>query len=167
MTAATASRRYDVDIIVDDGDWNVLGGIEPAIHAAVAAVAAHLPSTETGDICIALSSDAAVARLNAQFRGIAKPTNVLSFPSSGGDRLGDIVLALETVLKEAQDQAIKPSHHVQHLAIHGVLHLLGYDHVTDADADRMEAIEIAILAKLGIENPYTEPLRTDKIGDAR
>jgi probable rRNA maturation factor len=89
----------------------------------------------------------------------------LSFPAGAGaseGRLGDIVLAVETVEREALEQDVPFEHHVQHLVVHGMLHLLGYDHETTADAERMETIEIAILTKLGVANPYTGALETGK-----
>ena len=101
-------------------------------------------------------------RLNATYRGKDKSTNVLSFPAGGDAQepdaqavfLGDVVLALETVVAEAAQLGLTPLHHLQHLAIHGVLHLNGYDHETDEDAAIMEGLEIEILAGLGIPSPY-------------
>jgi probable rRNA maturation factor len=106
-----------------------------------------------------LSNDASVAVLNERFRGLAKPTNVLSFPAGNGapdGQIGDVILAQETVEREAREQGVPFEHHVQHLVVHGILHLLGYDHLTAADAEAMEGIEIKILSKLGVANPYTE-----------
>ena len=124
---------------------------------------------------VAFADNAAVQALNAQYRGMGKPTNVLSFPSvappladQASDNgqmsdnpavsLGDIILALETVQAEAGDQCIALEHHVAHLMIHGMLHLLGYDHKTAVAAEEMEALEIDVLAVLDISNPYTEEL---------
>jgi probable rRNA maturation factor len=133
--------------------------IETAAQAAVAAAA----DPGSGFVSVALSSDAVVSELNGRFRGKPKPTNVLSFPAGNGapgGQIGDIILGLETIQREASEQGIPIEHHVQHLVVHGVLHLLGYDHETPADADRMETIEIVILSKLGIANPYTGELET-------
>jgi probable rRNA maturation factor len=99
-------------------------------------------------------------RLNAAYRGKDNPTNVLSFPAPAGmaadgpRALGDVVLALETLLDEAAAAGIPPAHHFQHLLIHGLLHLSGYDHEADAEAERMEALETALLARLGVPDPY-------------
>jgi probable rRNA maturation factor len=94
--------------------------------------------------------------LNAEFRGKDQPTNVLSFPAAMGaeDTLGDIALAYETVAREAKEQNKTFLHHAQHLILHGVLHLLGYDHETDAQARIMEALETRLLDTIGIADPY-------------
>lgn len=109
-------------------------------------------------LSILLTNDAEVKTLNAQYRGKNKPTNVLSFPDGekiGGVRqLGDIAMAYETIAAEAKAQGKALKHHLSHLAIHGTLHLLGHDHEEDAEAEAMEALEIAILARMGIANPY-------------
>ena len=157
------ARGLDVYLVCDDEDrWSGLGDIEAVVQAAANALAAW-PDLLDGPsaVAIALSTDAEVAALNAQFRGKAKPTNVLSFPAGDGAPqgfLGDIILAQETVMQEAADQGTPVHHHVQHLVVHGLLHLLGYDHETPADAERMEALEIRILEMLGVANPYTGEL---------
>lgn len=107
---------------------------------------------------IKLSDDMEVQALNKQYRGKDKPTNVLSFPDGdtleGICQLGDIILAKETLEAEATEAGVPLKHHLSHLAIHGLLHLLGYDHETEEDAQKMEALEIEFLSKLGIKNPY-------------
>jgi probable rRNA maturation factor len=155
-----ATAALNADIVCDAGDWP--DDIDVVVDQAANAVAAWPGLIKgTADVSIALSSDAEVAALNAQYRGKPKPTNVLSFPAGAGapkDFLGDIILAAETVRREADDQATPFAHHVQHLVVHGILHLLGFDHETAADAERMEALEIGILAGLSISNPYTGDL---------
>ena len=114
-------------------------------------------------VTLALSSDAEVAALNGRFRGKTGPTNVLSFPAAKSEPngfIGDIVLARETLEREAAEQGIASEDHLQHLVIHGILHLLGYDHETPGDAERMERLEIQILSSLGIADPYTGELET-------
>lgn len=107
-----------------------------------------------GAIAIQLADDAAVQALNAQFRGKNKPTNVLSFPDGEEGRLGDIILAYETIAREAEAQGKQFADHVSHLVVHGVLHLMGYDHETDTDATAMEHKEVIVLRAMGIANPY-------------
>ncbi|NBX02785.1 MAG: rRNA maturation RNase YbeY [Alphaproteobacteria bacterium] len=107
---------------------------------------------EMREITVVLADDAFVKNLNRDFRGKDKPTNVLSFPGDG--HLGDIVLAFETIEREAKEQQKTFKAHVQHLLVHGTLHLLGHDHIKDAEAEKMEALEIKILKELGVANPY-------------
>ena len=107
-----------------------------------------------GELSLVFTDDAAIQRLNRDYRGKDKPTNVLSFPQSGGPLLGDIVLAWETVSREA-GLAEKPvKAHMAHLIVHGFLHLLGYDHEADEEAEEMEALERAALRRMGIADPY-------------
>jgi probable rRNA maturation factor len=158
--------RLQLELVEDDGDWQAFGEIEDLVAAVqrVLARADELPAAGPASAAIALSSDPAMRRLNATYRGKNTATNVLSFPApeaasmpgtSGAPRaLGDIVLAVETVRAEAADAGIPPAHHFQHLLIHGVLHLIGYDHLSNADAEAMEALETTLLARLGIADPY-------------
>ena len=159
--------RLDLERVDDDGDWDLLGPVDELITAVgrVIAAAPELADALPASAAIALSSNAAVRRLNAAYRGKDAPTNVLSFPapepppgvaSDESRALGDVVIALETLLDEAAASGIPPAHHFQHLLLHGVLHLMGYDHETDAEAERMEALETALLARLGIPDPYAE-----------
>ncbi len=152
-------------LIIASEDWHALGDVEAAVRCACSATAEKTGVFAGREVTIALSSDAEVAALNAQYRGKNAPTNVLSFPAAdlpGGDcvfgarrPLGDIILAYETVAREAADDNKPPLHHLSHLVIHGLLHLAGYDHETDQEAARMEQIEREILAGLGVPDPYS------------
>ncbi len=129
--------------------------------AATLAIAGAATRDRAVSLTIVLSSDAAVRRLNRDFRHKDKPTNVLSFPAGdhatapGAPRhLGDIVLARQTVLREACRQHKRQRDHLAHLVVHGTLHLLGFDHEADEDAEAMEALETRLLASIGIADPY-------------
>lgn len=142
-----------IDVEVEAADWSdALAEAEViALTAAVAAVGGE----ESRDVAILLTDDETVRDLNARFRGQDKPTNVLSFPAPDGTgSLGDIALAFGVTAREAQEQGKPLAHHLQHLVAHGVLHLLGYDHLEDAEAEAMEAEERRILAGLGVPDPY-------------
>lgn len=158
------AETLSIDVLVQSEQWSALTGAERLAERAVAAAVsrADVPVLEGAELSIALSDDAAVRQLNARWRGLDKPTNVLSFPAAEPDELadaphiGDIVLAFETVEREARDDGKTLADHTAHLIVHGVLHLLGFDHETDADAEAMEALEIAALADLGIADPYAD-----------
>jgi probable rRNA maturation factor len=158
--ASEPPQRFEIDVLIEDQGWRVLGNLEALITATASALADELgdrmPGNASATIC--LDDDNAVRALNRQFRGQDKPTNVLSFPAASKlDRsMGDIILARETVLREADEMTIAPDHHLMHLTIHGLLHLLGYGHETDAQATIMETIETAALARLAISDPYAE-----------
>ncbi len=164
---AEPPQRLTVEIVIEAGDWSRFGAVSEAIERAADALA-RAPGLAIGDAeaCVALSSDRHVAALNATYRGKPGPTNVLSFPADGprppGARryLGDVVLAAETVAREAAEQGIPPVHHLQHLVVHGLLHLIGLDHDTEAAAAEMEGLETAILGRLGIADPYAAPATT-------
>lgn len=162
----------EITTLTHDPRWR---GLAPtARRAAEIALTNHLSSLrkqgspKKGDtrfrwdknisLTLVLSNNTEVRGLNHQFRAKNKPTNVLSFPDgevvNGICQLGDIILAYETLAAEAAAQNKKLKHHLSHLVMHGVLHLLGYDHLTNATEKQMEAIEIAMLARIGIANPY-------------
>jgi len=157
-----------IDVVHDGGDWDAVAGAEELVRVAARAVAAEFALQNT-EVCVALSSDEQVAQLNGSYRGKPTPTNVLSFPAvpmvpiEGEARfLGDIALALETLQREAGDMGVPAAHHLQHLVVHGLLHLLGYDHLTDSEAEEMEALEVRVLSSLGVADPYAnagEPIR--------
>lgn len=141
---------HPIDIAVQAEGWPDCGALA---QAAVSAVAGQLEAPRAGELSLVLSDDAQVRVLNRDFRHKDKPTNVLSFPQDGA-LLGDIILARETVAREAAEKGVSFEAHLTHLIIHGWLHLQGFDHQTDAAAEEMEAIEIAALATLAIDNPY-------------
>lgn len=163
-----------VDTLIEDARWRALG-LEDLAEKSAQAVLSELGLPAIGfEISVLACSDTRIATLNADFRGKPQPTNVLSWPSedraapNDGDgpelpqpgaedlpeELGDIAIAWETCEREADEQAKPMQDHVTHLLVHGVLHLLGYDHIREKDAALMEATEVRTLAKLGISNPY-------------
>ena len=173
-----------VEIEVEAEAWRALPELESLVREAASLALSHreaggvpakpgsgalavAPSTaprslspadavEDASFAILLTDDAAVRELNRQWRGKDQPTNVLSFPAAetAAPWLGDVALAWETCAREAAEQNKAPAHHVTHLVVHGVLHLLGWDHQTDAEAESMEALERDILARLGVPDPY-------------
>ncbi|HEX9327653.1 MAG TPA: rRNA maturation RNase YbeY [Reyranella sp.] len=153
MTRATRrASRTTVDVVLLDPAWTkVLPGVERLVRKAARAAT----NNRKRSLTIALADDRRMRTLNARDRRKDKPTNVLSYPSGERDFLGDVVLARQTVWREAKSQGKTAADHLAHLVVHGTLHLLGYDHETsEADAERMEALERRILAKLGIADPY-------------
>jgi len=150
----------EIDILVEAEGWESIGDLEAIVRKAAGA-ALTAGGKSTASISLLMGDDAAIRRLNASFRGKDKPTNVLSFPAPAmpGDpapSLGDIALAYETCAREAEAEGKTLTDHLTHLVIHGTLHLLGHDHETDAEAEDMEALEIRLLAGLGIADPYAE-----------
>lgn len=150
--------------MVEAGDWPDEAALDALAGRAVAAAVDEIgsgiipPDAELG---ITFTDNAHMRRLNAAWRGKDRPTNVLSFPSSPVARgailpplLGDIVLGAETIAAEAAEEAKPLDHHIAHLLVHGFLHLAGYDHQTDQDAENMEAAERRALAALAIPDPY-------------
>jgi probable rRNA maturation factor len=159
------------EVLVVAGCWQAEPDAEAvihrAIHAAAESVDAGLDARHGGaELAVMLTDDAGIRTLNGNWRGIDKPTNVLSFPAlplsgAGGPdeaprMLGDIAIAYETTRKEADDEQKPFDHHLSHLAVHGFLHLIGYDHENDGDAEAMETLERQILAQLGIPDPYAD-----------
>lgn len=153
MTDTHASEEDDdssyfeinnAEISIDDPAWNNVG----SLHDTVASV------IKDEHLSILLTNDDHIQQLNRDFRNKDKPTNVLSFPDGEDDYLGDIAVAFETIKREAEEQNKTIHHHFIHMLVHGVLHLKGYDHESDEEAEEMEALEIKILADMGIKNPY-------------
>lgn len=161
------------DTIIEDDRWQGLG-FEALAERAAIAVCVHLGlDPEAWEIAVLACDDARIAELNADFRDKPTATNVLSWPSEergaevdgaspqspepGFDpELGDIAIAYDTCAREAEEAGKPMADHVMHLMVHGVLHLLGYDHIRDKDATLMEGLETAILGKMGIADPYRE-----------
>jgi len=163
-----------IDIAVESRLWNDEPNAAAIVHDAIttaATVVRALPRA-SGEVSVVLTDDAAIRKLNREWRGLDKPTNVLSFPAAphgaaaaqaaavaqhgpgGPPLLGDIVIAYETTAREAVAETKLFAHHVAHLAVHGFLHLLGYDHDSDAEAEEMERLETRILARLDMPDPH-------------
>jgi probable rRNA maturation factor len=149
------SDRLKIDVLVEDGPWPRTC---KALARRAAAEAAAALSTKPAELAIVLTDDSAIRLLNRDWRGVDAPTNVLSFPTRNvaGDPplIGDIVLAYETIAREAHAQDKPFAHHLAHLVVHGFLHLIGYDHEREADAAAMEQTEREILHRLAIPDPY-------------
>ena len=167
--------KVSLDISVASGLWRGLPRARALARESIAACVAECGTAagEGAEVSLCLVDDASLRALNLRWRGIDKPTNVLSFPSgafvdAAADRvcrdqrsrlqlrlqLGDIALAYETLAREADELGVPLADHYRHLVAHGFLHLIGYDHGTDEEAERMEALETRILARLGAANPY-------------
>jgi probable rRNA maturation factor len=154
--------KVSLDISVPSPLWRGLPRARAVARETIAAAAAERGeiASDGAVVSLYLADDSALRALNSRWRGIDKPTNVLSFPSAtaGGlgdaTMLGDIALAYETLAREAENLGVPLADHYRHLVAHGFLHLIGYDHETDAEAERMEALETKILARLGAADPY-------------
>lgn len=158
-----------VDLVIEDSRWDS-AGLEALALAASAAVCDFLRLDPVPCVVVMGCDDARIAALNAQFRGKDRPTNVLSWPAvahlphAPGDwpdmpqvaMLGDIAISFDTCQREAAQQAKPVDHHVTHLLVHAMLHLAGFDHENDPDAERMETVERDILRQMGINDPYQE-----------
>lgn len=163
-----------IEVEIDDDAWTAaLPDAEAIVERAALATLSEKNTAHRGmsgdemGLTVLLTDDEAVRDLNARFRDKDAPTNVLSFPAPEAFRphLGDIALAYGVCAREADEQGKPLAHHLMHLTAHGVLHLLGYDHQDDAEAEAMEALERAILSGLGVPDPYAAEGRTQ--ADAR
>jgi probable rRNA maturation factor len=148
-----------IEVEVEDCAWTTaLADAEKIVERAADAALDEIAPSEVDDpvVAVLLTGDDAVADLNQRFRGKAGPTNVLSFPAAPNrdGQIGDIALAYGVCAREASDQGKTLEQHLIHLVVHGVLHLLGYDHETDSEAEAMEALERSILETLGVPDPY-------------
>jgi len=163
----TDDSAIEVDVLVEADSWSVLPEADALVtRAVIAACAGALEEYELdidgAEIAVKLTGDQAIRMLNRDWRGKDAATNVLSFPTpemarAGGDpHLGDIAIAFETLEREAAAEGKPLADHLAHLAVHGTLHLLGYDHEVAEEAEEMEAMERRILAGLGVPDPYTD-----------
>lgn len=153
---------FAIDISAESEGWAGIAGVEACVRRAAEA-AMRDGEAPPSEISVVLSDDEHIRELNKHHRNMDKPTNVLSFPPArskappGTPRfLGDIVLAFETIEREARDEDKPLENHITHLVVHGVLHLLGYDHEDEEEAELMENRERQILSGLGIPDPYAE-----------
>ena len=162
MAKARKVRLPTLDILVEAGEWLPKARLKRIAVKVIeaAAIRLELDLPEGAELSIVFTDDAHIKSLNRKFRGKNKPTNVLSFPGAPaanggiGPILGDIVLAEETVSKEAGAQHLTLEAHLAHLILHGFLHILGYDHEDDGEAETMEGLETAILGGIGVADPY-------------
>jgi probable rRNA maturation factor len=162
-----------IESTVECAGWSKLESLDvivaQTLQAALEEGGDVLP--KGAEVSLLFCDDARIKELNRQFRGQDKPTNVLSFPGpdplESAHFLGDIAIAYETVAREAEEQGKSLEHHCRHMIVHGFLHLLGHDHEDDEEAEFMEATEIHILARLGVENPYRGEERKETIDDER
>ncbi|MEM9232994.1 MAG: rRNA maturation RNase YbeY, partial [Pseudomonadota bacterium] len=157
----TGQVVIELEIVLEDARWQDFD-TESILEQSVTSLTAERPEgLRAGEISLLFTSDAAVQVLNRDWRGKDRPTNVLSFPAEDFPALegvptplGDIALAYETCVREATEKEISVEDHLAHLILHGILHLLGYDHLMDEDAAEMEGLERRLLARLGIADPY-------------
>ncbi len=152
-----------IDITVNAGEWPEAAELEPLVRRAIEATAdtGKLRWTDDAELSLLFTDDSEIAAINGEWRSKQKPTNVLSFPGAditpdevAGPMIGDLVFAYETVAREAKKQQKGFKEHFTHLVVHGFLHLFGYVHEEDAEAEEMERLEQQILARLGITDPY-------------
>jgi probable rRNA maturation factor len=161
--------KLDIEVSEISVAWRALPGAGVLARRAIEACGeiAGVELLDGAEVGVQLADDARVRALNRQWRKIDEPTNVLSFPAFGtsglaiAPMLGDIVLAFETTQSEAEAEGKTLADHTAHLIVHGFLHLIGFDHMSDAEAETMEQLESRILAKLGVADPYALPLQPD------
>jgi probable rRNA maturation factor len=171
MTRATPPA-IAIDVIIASDRWKEPEKTEAIVRRAVTRAAETTLSTMGPELAIVLTDDSAIRLLNRDWRGVDAATNVLSFPARSASgrhfaaHLGDIVLAYETIAREARGEKKPFAHHVAHLAIHGFLHLIGYDHERDEDAEAMEQQERKILRGLAVPDPY-RPRKRDAASPAK
>lgn len=160
MAARRRVAAVSIDIRVEAGDWPPGRQLRALARRALAgALSAGVEAPAGAEVSLLFTDDLHMKALNAAWRGVEKSTNVLSFSANLADRsfqpfLGDIALAAETIRRESAEQGLKFEDHLTHLVLHGFLHLLGFDHAKDDEADRMEGLETVILGGLGIKDPH-------------
>lgn len=164
----------EIDIVVEAPAWESVNALEMLARDCVSASvgASGVKLSQNCELSVTFCDDAAMRALNAQWRGKDAPTNVLSFPTPGAlaakPLIGDIIVAYETVMREASEQEKPIREYVAHMLVHGFLHLIGYDHETDAEAEAMEALERRIAMALGLSDPYAdEPRLADGEGSRK
>lgn len=157
--------RIKAEILIQSSEWRRVRDAKSVVRGALGAAADHI-TLAPSEVAVVLTDDAAIHVLNRQWRGFDKPTNVLSFPAARNEtqsrpHIGDIVVAYETMAREAETDGKTLQNHLAHMTVHGLLHLAGYDHENARDARKMESQECAILDGLGIANPYVsaKPVR--------
>ena len=164
-----------LDISIEDNRWHEID-FEGLAGRVIDVTLVHMGvAADLCELSVLACDDARIADLNSEFRGKPVATNVLSWPAeelasdtpggaprapepdfTGEISLGDVAISYDTCMREANDAGKPVADHVRHLVVHGILHLLGYDHIRDQDATLMESIEVEILGKMGVDNPYTE-----------
>lgn len=158
-----------IDTLIEDENWRTaLVNYEDLINKSVSQTLNHIKTLDDTnqliEVSVTLTNDQNIQKLNNNFRQKDKPTNVLSFPQNDWSTedwkddpvllLGDVVVSFQTIHKEAEEQSKSLEHHFTHMLVHSIVHLFGYDHETDDEAEEMEALEIQILKQMGIKNPY-------------
>lgn len=146
-----------ITLVIQDARWRKVRGLAGRVKRAVNAALAEAGADAAADLTVMLTTDKRIRDLNGRFRGKDKPTNVLSFPAAVDGYLGDIAMAYGVTAREAKEAKKTLADHATHLTVHGVLHLLGYDHITARQARVMEPMEVRILQSLKIANPYEVP----------
>jgi probable rRNA maturation factor len=165
MKRRRAARGPTIDVVIASTRWHKAPRAARLVRRIITAAAPA--RVRNAEVSVILTNDRAIGALNRQWRGRDKATNVLSFPTpqprrGGAHHLGDIVIAYETTAREARDEGKPFHHHLAHLALHGFLHLLGYDHESHRQAETMERRERLILARLGVPDPYAERKRISR-----
>jgi probable rRNA maturation factor len=159
-----SDSSHTIEVAVASEEWLAAVTEPEAICRRVVTAVLDREAVGPSEVSVVLADDGFIAGLNRDYRGLDRPTNVLSFPSGATERapgqrqalLGDVVVALETVRREAVAQQRSVADHLAHLVVHGTLHLLGYDHEDEAEAEVMERREVELLAGLGVADPYRE-----------